>query len=118
MHEHGGALVLDPAPLIATIVEERRAGTQPAVIAAGFHKTLGSAAAGVARRLAARRGLGTVALSGGVFQNSRLTEVMTSELRSAGMEVLVHEVVPPNDGGISVGQAAIGALCDTLPAHL
>lgn len=115
VHDDDGALVLDPSPLVAAIVEERRAGTRPAVIAAGFHKSLGTAAAALAGRLARQRRLGTIALSGGVFQNVRLTEVMSGELRAAGLEVLVHELVPPNDGGISVGQAAIGAFAGRLP---
>ncbi|MGC9961150.1 MAG: carbamoyltransferase HypF, partial [Acidimicrobiales bacterium] len=85
VHSDEGVLVLDPAPLIAAIVEQRRAGTQPAVIAAGFHKSLGSAAAALATRLAVQHRLGTVALSGGVFQNARLTEVMSGELRAAGL---------------------------------
>ena len=68
----------------------------------------GSSAA-LAAELAARPGLDTVALSGGVFQNVRLTEVVAPRLRRAGHEVLMHRLVPPNDGGISIGQAAIAA---------
>ena len=70
-------------------------------------KSLGRTAAVLAAELAAEHDLDTVALSGGVFQNARLTEVVEDELRRLGLEVLVHERVPPNDGGISVGQAAI-----------
>jgi hydrogenase maturation protein HypF len=62
-----------------------------------------------ALRLARSRGLGTVALSGGAFQNARLTAVLERELGAAGLEVLVHRRVPPNDGGISIGQAAVVA---------
>ncbi len=51
--------------------------------------------------------LDTVVLTGGVFQNARLTEVVESGLLSHGLGVLVHAAIPPNDGGISVGQAAI-----------
>ena len=50
-----------------------------------------------------------VALTGGVFQNVRLTEIVEDELMRAGLRVLVHERIPPNDGGVSVGQAAIAA---------
>ena len=49
-------------------------------------------------------------LSGGVFQNARLTEVVDEGLRERGLDVLIHQVVPPNDGGISIGQAAIAAI--------
>ena len=47
--------------------------------------------------------------AGGVFQNLRLTQVVEGELRAAGLDVLVHAAIPPNDGGISVGQAAVAA---------
>jgi hydrogenase maturation protein HypF len=101
--------VLDPSPLIARIVEERDRGASPAVISAGFHAGLGRGVAGAAARAAAEHGLDTVALSGGVFQNARLTAVVVEALDAAGLRVLVHRLVPPNDGGVSVGQAAIAA---------
>jgi hydrogenase maturation protein HypF len=101
--------VLDPAPLVATVLEELRCGTDRAVIAAGFHEGLGRATAELAARLARRHGLDTVALSGGVFQNVRLSDIVEEALLAEGLRVLVHESVPPNDGGISIGQAAIAA---------
>ncbi|HUP71074.1 MAG TPA: carbamoyltransferase HypF [Acidimicrobiales bacterium] len=104
-----GLLVLDPSPLIARVVDERDAGTATPLVSAGFHAGLGLATAGMAATLARAEGLDTVALSGGVFQNSRLTEIVVGHLRPQGMTVLVHERVPPNDGGISIGQAAIAA---------
>ena len=105
----GGPLVLDPAPLVARIMAEREAGTDPAAIAAGFHATLGRAVAALAVQLAGQHGLGTVALSGGVFQNARLTRIVAAAIEGGGLEALVHRRVPPNDGGISIGQAAIAA---------
>jgi hydrogenase maturation protein HypF len=63
----------------------------------------------VAVASADERGLDTVALSGGVFQNQRLTHLVADLVTSAGLRVLVHRRVPPNDGGISLGQAAIAA---------
>jgi hydrogenase maturation protein HypF len=104
-----GLLVLDPTPLLATVMAERERGTSPAVISAGFHAGLGLGAAAAAARAAAAHGLDTVALSGGVFQNARLTEVVVNALDAAGLGVLVHRRLPPNDGGISVGQAAVAA---------
>ena len=105
--------VLDPTPLIAKIVEDRDRGGSPAAIAAGFHAGLGRGVAGAAIRAAADNDLDTVALSGGVFQNARLTAVVVEALETAGLRVLVHRLIPPNDGGVSVGQAAIAArLCD------
>ena len=106
----GGLDVLDPAPLVATVLSEIERGTDRAVIAAGFHEGLGRATAALASRLAGRHGLDTVALSGGVFQNERFSDTVEDALVAEGLTVLVHESVPPNDGGISIGQAAIAAL--------
>ncbi len=116
LSDAGGMLVLDTAPLVAAVVDECRRGTPPALVAARFHDSLGLAAAEAAGRLATARRLRTVALSGGVFQNARLTASVEDELIRRGFEVLVHALVPPNDGGISVGQAAIGALAPSPPA--
>jgi hydrogenase maturation protein HypF len=102
-------LLLDPGPLLATVVAERDGGAPVGEIAAGFHAGLGRGAAQAAIGCAAAAGLDTVALSGGVFQNARLTEVVVAELESAGLRVLVHRLLPPNDGGVSVGQAAVAA---------
>ncbi len=104
-------LLLDPGPLLATVVAERDRGTPAGEISAGFHAGLGRGVAGAARRAAADNGLDTVALSGGVFQNARLTDVVVGALEAAGLRVLVHRLLPPNDGGVSVGQAAIAARC-------
>ncbi len=106
----GGLVVVDPAPLVSRVVAEHDAATPVALISAGFHDGLGRGLADAAVTLARRHGLETVALSGGVFQNARLTEVVARAVTEAGLEVLVHERVPPNDGGISIGQAAIVAL--------
>jgi hydrogenase maturation protein HypF len=98
--------------LIRAVADDVRAGVDPAVVAARFHH--GVAAAVVAGCLAARdaTGLATVALSGGVFQNLLLLEAATAGLEAAGFRVLVHRRVPPNDGGISLGQAAVAAARD------
>ncbi len=104
-----GMSVLDPAPLLAAVVADRDRGIPIGEISARFHAGLGRGAAGLAADLAAAHGVETVALSGGVFQNARLTAVVALAARAAGLEVLVHEHVPPNDGGISIGQAAVAA---------
>ena len=104
--------VLDPTALLSAIVVERERGTPAPVIAGGFHETIGRASAALASRLAARHELDTVVLTGGVFQNERLTEIVESELTRAGLRVLTHHSIPPNDGGISVGQAAVAAARD------
>ncbi|MET0729311.1 MAG: carbamoyltransferase HypF [Acidimicrobiales bacterium] len=107
--DRAGTVVIDPTPLIAALVTQRAAGTPPALLAAGFHESIGRAAATAAVTVAREHGLGTVALSGGAFQNLRLSEVVEEALSTAGLEVLVHSRVPPNDAGISIGQAAVAA---------
>ena len=107
-HE-GDAVVLDPAPLVAALLADIDSGVEPRLVAAGFHEAFGTATAEMAAAIADQHGLDTVALTGGVFQNARLTDVVENALRHRGLDVLVHSAIPPNDGGISVGQAAIGA---------
>jgi hydrogenase maturation protein HypF len=111
-----GVAVLDPSALVATVIGERNRDLPPELIAAGFHETLGREVAKLAAEIATRRGVDTIALTGGVFQNMRLTQVVETELDAFGMRVLVHERVPANDGGISIGQAAIAAVVEERPA--
>jgi hydrogenase maturation protein HypF len=101
--------VLDPAPLVRAVVDAHARGEDPARTAAGFHRGLAAGTVEVAAAIARERALDTVALSGGVFQNVRLTELVARGLEEAGLRVLVHRLVPPNDGGISLGQAAIAS---------
>jgi hydrogenase maturation protein HypF len=101
--------VLDPSALVSAVVDDLRSGTEPALVATGVHRALGRGAAAFAIELAGAHGVDTVALSGGVFQNAVLSAIVESELRAGGLDVLVHERLPPNDGGISIGQAAIAA---------
>jgi hydrogenase maturation protein HypF len=104
-----GAAVLDPRPTVRAVVAETAAGTAPALVAARFHNTVAAATAEICAAQAGRLGLQTVVLSGGVFQNRRLLERTASLLGAAGLAVQVPERLPPNDGGISFGQAAIAA---------
>jgi hydrogenase maturation protein HypF len=104
-----GPLVLDPREAIRRIAADAAAGAQPGAIAARFHRGLAEATALACTRLAGRHGLDTVVLSGGVFQNRRLLDQTAAPLRAAGLRVLTHERVPPNDGGIAYGQAAVAA---------
>ena len=75
------------------------------MIAARFHNTLADAIVAVARHV----GEPVVALTGGCFQNRLLLERTVPRLRAKGFQVLLHECVPPNDGGISLGQVAVAA---------
>ncbi len=100
---------IDPAPLWDAIKDDLRQDVAAPVIARRFHLGLAEAIAKVAVRLAAMRRFETVALSGGCFQNRLLFESVHDRLCEAGLEVLTHADAPANDGGLSLGQAAIGA---------
>ncbi|GAC1594731.1 MAG: carbamoyltransferase HypF [Acidimicrobiales bacterium] len=104
-----GIAVLDPSGLLRELIRERDNGRATALLAAGFHEELGRATGSLAVELATSEGLTTVVLTGGVFQNARFAEVVEETVASAGLQVLVHGLIPPNDGGISIGQAAIAA---------
>jgi hydrogenase maturation protein HypF len=97
--------VLDWQPLVDALLSDLRRGTETATIAARFHNSLTRAIVEVARRVGERR----VALTGGCFQNRLLVERTADALETAGFEVLLHSQVPPNDGGISLGQLAVAA---------
>ncbi|MFD0535558.1 hypothetical protein ACFQY7_19210 [Actinomadura luteofluorescens] len=84
-----------------------RASVPVPVIAARFHNGVAALVVDAASRIRSQTGLGTVALSGGVFQNMLLLDRAVSGLEGAGFDVLTHHRVPPNDGGISLGQAAV-----------
>ncbi|MCL6511086.1 MAG: carbamoyltransferase HypF [Anaerolineae bacterium] len=102
-------LVLDPAPMLRAIVGDLRAGVRPGAIASKVHNTIAELIVEVSAHLRDRTGLATVALSGGVFQNATLLRRTLIGLRAAGFRALTHQAVPPNDGGLALGQAAIGA---------
>jgi hydrogenase maturation protein HypF len=104
-----GVLVLDPRPLVRAVLGDVRAGTDRATIAAKFHASLGQATAEMAADLAETAGMSTVALSGGVFQNVVFTGIVAGHLEQRGLAVLTHRDIPPNDGGISAGQAFVAA---------
>lgn len=106
----GSALIdIDPAPMWRAIRDDLLRGASAPVIARRFHLGLARSIADVAVRLAAARRFETVALSGGCFQNRVLFESVYEALREAGFEVLTHADAPANDGGLALGQAAIGA---------
>jgi hydrogenase maturation protein HypF len=100
------------ADLVRAAAADLTAGVPPAVIAARFHNGVAGAVEEACLRLRDSHALTTVALSGGVFQNMLLLTQVVSRLESRGFTVLTHSRVPCNDGGISLGQAAIAAASD------
>jgi hydrogenase maturation protein HypF len=98
---------IDLRPAIESIVRDVQADRPVGHIAALFHNTVAAIVVEVCRRLRAAERLDRVCLSGGTFQNSYLLERTVAGLRSSGLEVFLHAKVPPNDGGISLGQAVI-----------
>ena len=104
-----GPWLLDPAPVLAALVDDVLAGVDTAAIAAGFHLAVAHAIVEVANRVAAGGGPRTVGLTGGVFQNAWLTSRTRTQLEEAGFDVLTHRLVPPNDGGLASGQLAVVA---------
>jgi hydrogenase maturation protein HypF len=107
--ENGVHLIL-PAPVIAGIVQDLLEKTKVEIISQKFHATLIRLFTELIRQIRRETGLKRVAFSGGVFQNEILTLGLERHLRSAGFQVFRHSIVPPNDGGIALGQAAAAAL--------
>ncbi|HVO41086.1 MAG TPA: carbamoyltransferase HypF, partial [Aggregatilineales bacterium] len=101
-------LIIDPAPCIAAIVDDVQRGVPPSTIAARFHNAAADIVARVVVYSREREGLNRVALSGGVFQNVVLLARTLDRLARHGFEVYTHQKVPPNDGGLALGQAVIG----------
>ncbi|WP_214321753.1 carbamoyltransferase HypF [Nonomuraea sediminis] len=108
----GDLVTIDSGDLVRAVVEDVRAGVSPAIISARFHHGLAAATADGCVRLRAATGLSTVALSGGVFQNQLFLAALAGRLESRGFRVLTHRRIPPNDGGISLGQAVVAAARD------
>jgi hydrogenase maturation protein HypF len=103
----GPWFVLRGADLVRAAAEDLGRGASPGVIAARFHRGMAEAIVRGCRAAGERSGLSTVALSGGVFQNAVLLAQAVDRLQAGGFRVLWHRQVPPNDGGISLGQAVI-----------
>ena len=101
----GERIVLNTDGLWKVLLEARLAGENPDKLAYYFHRTLARQICAACIRVSEDTGLRTAALSGGVFQNRLLLDLVQSELEEAGFKVLIHSLLPPNDGGIALGQA-------------
>ena len=107
LSDTGRPLQLDFSPLFPDILADLKSGTPTAVIAHRFHATVASAVVDVCLRLSRASGLERVVLSGGVFQNRLLSEMVYTALANQGLQVFTHRLSPPNDGCIALGQAAV-----------
>jgi hydrogenase maturation protein HypF len=101
--------VVDVAPLMFDLVGDVDRGVSPEVIARRFHSAVVQMIGAACLRLRRERKLDRVVLSGGVFQNAILAREVPAYLEKQGFSVWVHAVVPPNDGGLALGQLAVSA---------
>jgi hydrogenase maturation protein HypF len=104
-----GVVVLDPSGWISQAVADHATGIDPAASARAFHLALAEALTEAVLLVREHQGVATVGLSGGVFANAVLSTACQDSLHRAGLTVLMHREVPPNDGGLALGQAAVAA---------
>jgi hydrogenase maturation protein HypF len=107
--ESGNPLIIDTRPLIRAAAADVTRGTAAGRVARRFHTTLVEMIVAVCDCVRRTTGLDAVALSGGVFLNALLTREVTARLTGDGFRVLRHRQVPPNDGGLCLGQLAVAA---------
>ncbi len=100
--------ILDPSPAIRRIIEDCSAGIDKGIIAARFHRGFARGIVDMAHKLAGDNGIGDVLLSGGVFQNPILLELVVKGLRGRGLRPYWNRIVPAGDAGIALGQALFG----------
>lgn len=105
----GEPAVADPGPVVRAVVADVRAGVRAELIAARFHTAVAALIADLAEICRIETGLGVVALGGGVFQNAVLLDQAQRALTERGFTVLRPRLLPPNDGGIALGQLLIAA---------
>ena len=102
----GQTALIDPTPVVQAVVRDQRDGVPAAVIGARFHHAVADLVVGLADE--ERDASQTVALSGGVFQNALLLQLTLKGLHAKGLQVITHRAVPPNDGGVALGQLMVG----------
>ncbi|MDR3662980.1 MAG: Sua5/YciO/YrdC/YwlC family protein, partial [Mycobacterium sp.] len=101
-------VLVDPAPVLRAVIDDQRADVPPGVIGARFHQAVADLIVRLAEAESKATGSRLVALSGGVFQNVLLLQLAIPGLWAKGFDVITHCQVPPNDGGIALGQLLVG----------
>lgn len=109
-------LMIDPTPVLSSIIDDLRNNVSRALISAYFHEAVAEVIVQVSQQVSQITGITTVALSGGVFQNVRLLKSCMRRFASEPFDLLYHQQVPANDGGLALGQAAIGAFIEAKGA--
>ena len=107
MEETNGGMLIRLKELLSAIVQDVRANESIEMIGARFHKTIAEIAVEICRQARETANLNEVALSGGVWQNQILLDLVRDGLRQNGFVVYFHQQVPTNDGGLALGQAVI-----------
>lgn len=103
---------MDFRPLLQSVADDRRRGRDTREIARAFQRGVAQGLCDCLRKICGEKGLDTVVLSGGVFQNELLLEDLKSLLERESLQIWTNQAVPPNDGGISLGQASLAAFAE------
>ncbi len=111
-HLHGQEI--DPTPVWEALINDKYQGIHQAVLAARFHNSVTQLCLQICQQIRSEQQLNMVVLSGGVWQNKVLLKNTIKNLKNHQFEVLTHQQVPPNDGGIALGQAAIAARLEQI----
>ncbi|MFH1905828.1 MAG: carbamoyltransferase HypF [Chloroflexota bacterium] len=98
---------VQPRPAIEALIADALGGTPVPVISARFHNGLAEMVRGVCCRIRSESKINMIALSGGVWQNRQLLKRTLERMQGEGFQVYIHRQVPPNDGGLAFGQAAV-----------
>ncbi len=107
IYKENGEFIIDPEKIFKEIISDLKKGMNKGIIASKFHNTVADFTVNLCGKIRENTNLNKVALSGGVFQNCYLTEIIISLLEKDDFQVYIQRKVPPNDGGISLGQAVV-----------
>lgn len=102
-------MILNTKDLVSWIIQQKTKGEDTPYLAYVFHEKLAEMIVKACMEIRAEENINTVSLSGGVFQNTLLLGMCKNKLESEGFQVIIHHMIPPNDGGISIGQALYAA---------